>query len=379
MSETSQQVSCAVVGLGHGLEDVYTVLAHPRMRLRAVCDIRQEPFEWLTGTRNLEDAGLDISSSQAHLRMVSAIRASGDMAAVEYVHQFADLLDRDDIQGIVLVVPDPLHEEFTVRALEAGKHVLCTKPMATTMQGALHIARTALQRPAHYMLGFQVSYSNFCKAILDLIADGTIGTPRLARFDYHRQPWRPMHRTKNAPTDGSIVKEGVHWLDLIYRINGERPWTRISGLSGKDLLEDLEFEDNGIVILDYEGGFRAAHTFTYFRKSRIEEDFLLVGDRATVRGSFSELRLETDTAERTIGIDAMRLPDGIHFGYTAMYDEFARMVIDGTEPYSGWRNALENMLTCVAAQTAVAENRTVERSEFTTWDWRAQDQLAGHR
>jgi hypothetical protein len=97
---------------------------------------------------------------------------------------------------------------------------------------------------------------------------------------------------------------------------------------------------------------------------------LLVGETGTLRGTFTELRLDTDTERRAIHVPAKEMPAEHHFGYVAMHDEFAAMVLDGKEPYSNWRNGLENMLTCHAAQLAVGENRMVHRDEFADLDWR---------
>lgn len=371
-----EEIRCAVVGLGQGLEDVYVLLNHPRFRLRAVCEINRAPYEWITGEAALADAGVDISNSAGHLRLIEGIRGSAGADAVDYVEVYDDLLARDDIDAVVLVVPDTLHEPYSVMALEAGKYVMCSKPMAVDINSALRVAEAARAHPGRFMVGFQMSNSTFARTVLSVLESGEVGELRQIRFDYHRSPWRPMHMTKNAPVDGSILKEGTHWLDLIYRLNGERPWTHIAGFAGKDRLHDLEFEDNGIVILDYEGGFRATHTFSYFRPSSRREDFLLVGEKGTMRGDFQRLLVETDKGERTVEAPWPDLPAERHFGYVGMHNAFGSMILDGVEPPSNWRSGLENMLTCHAAQIAVAGNRMVSRADFTEVDWRNKPSLA---
>lgn len=222
---SGQRVRCAVVGLGQGLEDVYVALRHPRFELVAACDRNRAPYDWITGRARLEDAGRDISTSPGHLRLVQESREALAQRSLDYIADYDEVLARGDIDAVILVVPDTLHEDFTVRALHAGKYVLCTKPMAITMDSAFSIADVARQHPGHYMLGFQMSYSAFAQALLGVVADGVIGQPRQIRFDFHREPWRPMHRRKHAAIDGSVFKEGTHWLDLFYRLNGMQPWT----------------------------------------------------------------------------------------------------------------------------------------------------------
>lgn len=367
----TSRATCAVVGLGQGLEDLYCTLYHPRFDVRAVCDPNPAAYGWITGQERLEDSGKDIASSPHHLAWVEQIRKAPEAGAIEYVADFQQLLDRDDVEAVVLVVPDKLHEPYVLRALEAGKYVLCTKPMALSLDGALRIAEAARRHPGHYMLGFQMTYSPFARVLLDVIASGEIGDVRQLRFDYHRKPWRPMHSTKNADVDGAIIKEGTHWLDLIYRLGGQRPWRAVSAFGAIDELGGtVEFEDNGVLIVDYDG-FRAAHTFSYFRRADPVEDFLLVGSKGTVRGTFERLTVETDDGERVVDVPGHALPYQHHVGYYEMIDEFARVVLDGHEPYTDWRTGLENMLVCHASQVAVMDGRTVRREELRDRDWRA--------
>jgi UDP-N-acetylglucosamine 3-dehydrogenase len=371
-----EDIRCAVVGLGQGLEDVYVLLNHPRLRVTAVCDTDRAPYEWIRGESALADAGVDISTSAGHLRLIDGIRESPGADSIEYVEHYEELLARDDIDAVVLVVPDPLHVPYSIMALEAGKFVMCSKPMAVDIGSALRLAETARAHPGRFMVGFQMSNSTFARTVLSVVESGEVGEPRQIRFDYHRHPWRPMHATKNAEVDGSILKEGTHWLDLIYRLNGQRPWTRIAGFAGRDRLHDIEFEDNGTLIVDYDGGFRATHTFSYFRRSSRREDFLLVGEKGTMRGDFERLLVETDAGERTVEAPWPDLPAERHFGYVGMHDAFAAMIHDGVEPASNWRSGLENMLTCHAAQIAVANNEMVSREDFADVDWRTKLSLA---
>lgn len=160
---------------------------------------------------------------------------------------------------------------------------------------------------------------------------------------------------------------------MFYRLTGERRFTRVAGFGSIDVNHgETDFEDNGVVILDYEG-CRAAHTFSYFRaathRTRRPQSFLLVGDRGRMWGSFSELFLEIDAEERAFSIPGHRYELQNHVGYAEMYDELAGVVLEGKRPYSNWQTALENMLTAHAAQLAVSENRTVTRAELRDLDW----------
>src|SRR5260370_27736510 len=170
--------------------------------------------------------------------------------------------------------------------------------------------------------------------------------------------------------EGSSRREGVLWSDMISRIAARRPFTRVAAFGGIDVnIDKTDFEDNGVTIIDYVD-FGVYPDCSYCRSSRRPEDLWVVGDRGPLRGTFWELFLENDQGERTIAIPPFRMPLQWLVGYEDMHDEFARMVLDGKEPYSNWETALENMLTAYAAQIAVAENRVGDRQELASADWR---------
>ena len=366
-------VRCAIVGLVQGLEDVYTTLNHPRYTVVALCDTNPQVKRWFSGEENIDEVGDEAAIFEHHKQWVKAARETPGFESVEFIESFDEVLARDDIDAVILVLPDVLHAPFAIAALNAGKYVMSTKPMARTPEEAFEIADAARAHPNHYMLGFQLSYSTFAQEVMSVIDSGEIGTVRQIRFDYHRGPWRPVHRKKYADVDGAMIKEGVHWLDLIYRLSGELPWKAMSGFGGRDTFPDsFEFEDNGVLLIDFEG-FRAAHTFTYYRRaSDHAEDFLLVGEKGLIRGTFDKLEVVTDAGVREIDVPGMLLPQQHHVGYYEMHDAFAAMCLDDTTPYTNWQTALENMLSCYAAQIAVADGRTVHRDEFAAIDWRVK-------
>ena len=367
----------AVVGLIQGLEDVYTTLNHPRHTLVAVCDIDRRPWQWLSGDRDVAAEPAETAVFAHHRRWVEEIRRHPDFSAVTFTENYDKILDRADIDAVVLVLPDRLHREFTVRALERGKYVLATKPMALTIGEAFDIAHVAQGHPNHFMLGYQLTYGWFAQQILRIVQAGDVGTPRLVRFDFHRGPWRPVHKKKHAPIDGAMVKEGGHWLDLFYRISGQRGWQTMTGLAGLDKPgnNDFEFEDNGALVIDY-GGFRVAHGFSYFRQPHgRSESFALIGEEGSISGTFNELTLETDDGVKLLTAPPKVLPYQFHAGYFEMHDAFTAMALDDVEPYTNWRTGLENVLTSYASEIALSENRSIRRSELIGIDWRHRPML----
>lgn len=357
-------ISCAVVGLKQGLETVYVLLHHPDFTVKVVCDVDPEPYGWITGRIDPEKSNQDYPHIPVAKAMLAELRQTPGTREIEFTNDFEAVLRRTDVQAVLLFTPDAWHEAQTIAALKAGKYVLCTKPMALTIDSAERIAAVARQYPHHYMLGFQFIYTPFARRVMEEVCSGTLGAVRQLSFHFHRGPFRPIYRRK-AVSGGTIIQECCHWLDLFYLFSGQAKFTKVAGFGGLDLhgaIQDIE--DNGAVIIEYENRVRAAMLFTYFRRSEHPEFFTLNGERGQLRGSFDRLTIEDESGVRTIEIAGnRRLPGLIHEGYYEMHDEFAAMIRENREPYSGWEAGLENVMISAAAQKALDCGGLVLRGE----------------
>jgi predicted dehydrogenase len=99
-------------------------------------------------------------------------------------------------------VPNSLHCEWTVKAAGAGKHVLCEKPVVTTMKDFDRIEAAAAAGGVVVFEAFMYLHHPQTRKILDLLRSGKLGTPRLVDscFDY----WLPRDDTGNIRLNGSL-------------------------------------------------------------------------------------------------------------------------------------------------------------------------------
>ena len=147
-------------------------------------------------------------------------------------------VDRDDIDVIDIVTPGDSHAEIAIAALEAGKHVLCEKPLANTVAEAeamADAAQRALARGVYAMVGFtyrRVPAATFAR---DLVASGRLGTINQVRASY-RQDWLvdpgvPLawRLQKDLAGSGALGDIGAHAIDLAQFITGMK-LTSVSGI-----------------------------------------------------------------------------------------------------------------------------------------------------
>ncbi|MFE7773466.1 Gfo/Idh/MocA family protein [Streptomyces sp. NPDC057445] len=173
-------------------------------------------------------------------RDAAAVRAAADKhgwAAAET--DWRALVTRDDVQLVDICTPGDSHAEIAIAALEAGKHVLCEKPLANSVAEAEAMAaaaRRARERGQVAMVGFnyrRVPALSYARA---LIADGRLGTLRHLRFTYLQDwlvdpdfplTWRL--RREHAGS-GALGDLGAHIVDLAQYLAGE-PLVGVSALA----------------------------------------------------------------------------------------------------------------------------------------------------
>ena len=117
--------------------------------------------------------------------------AAGEVAAKNNsIHIYGDyeaVLADPEIEAVYIPLPNHLHLPWTVKALQAGKHVLCEKPLACNAREARAMAEAAAEAGLLLMEAFMYRFHPRSQRIKQLIADGFIGTPCLVRsaFCYH--------------------------------------------------------------------------------------------------------------------------------------------------------------------------------------------------
>ncbi|MET0159995.1 MAG: Gfo/Idh/MocA family oxidoreductase [Acidimicrobiales bacterium] len=124
-----------------------------------------------------------------------------------------------DVDVVSVVVANPLHRQIVEGLLDAGKHVLCEKPMAPTVEDAEAMVAAAKASGRETGIGFVFRRSPAINAIRDQVASGAIGRP--VHFnghywcDYGVDPRAPMSwRYKGGPGSGALSDIGSHLIDL---------------------------------------------------------------------------------------------------------------------------------------------------------------------
>ncbi|GAA3311140.1 Gfo/Idh/MocA family protein [Arthrobacter ramosus] len=213
----------------------------------------------------------------------------------ESATDWREVIARDDIDIVDIVTPGDSHAEIAIAALEAGKHVLCEKPLANTVAEAeamAEAAERAAARGIRAMVGFTYRRVPAVTFLRNLIAEGVVGTVHQVRASY-RQDWlvdpeMPLawRLQKEHAGSGALGDIGAHAIDLAQFVTGmhlekvsgtidtivkERPLpVSASGLSGKGapVYGQVTVDDIAIFAGRFESGALASFEASRFATGR---------------------------------------------------------------------------------------------------------------
>ena len=148
------------------------------------------------------------------------------------------LIARDDVHLVDICAPGDVHAEIAIAALDAGKHVLCEKPLANTVAEAEAMGEAAARAARHgvqAMIGFNYRRVPAIALARQLVAGGRLGPLRHVRAaylqDWLADPAAPMtwRLQRERAGSGALGDIGAHAVDLAQYLTGE-PLTGVSGL-----------------------------------------------------------------------------------------------------------------------------------------------------
>ena len=177
-----------------------------------------------------------VASREAARADAYAAEFGGVRAHASYEALLAD----PDVDALYVPLPNALHEAWTVRALEAGKHVLCEKPLAPTAAACRRMGEAATANGRLLMEAFMYRFHPRTRAVARLVADGAIGRPRRLEAAFTFAVRDPANVRLSAElAGGALLDVGCYAVDAARRTLGEEPVEAVAfatyGGSGVDV------------------------------------------------------------------------------------------------------------------------------------------------
>lgn len=179
---------------------------------------------------------------------------------------YRQLLERKDIDAVLIATPLYLHAPMSIEALRSGKHVFCEKMIAYSIEEAKHMLRVARQTGLTLQIGHQRRYDPSYQHAWKLIKDGILGKITHVRAHWNRNSsWRRPcpdpkldelvnWRLYRRFSQGLMAELGSHQIDVVNWMLGETPCA-VTGVGGIDYWKDgREVYDNVQCIFEYPSG-----------------------------------------------------------------------------------------------------------------------------
>lgn len=260
MESNKKKIRFAVVGCGHiGKRHAEMVVRDPGAELVALCDIRPK-----------EELGIEAYPVAFFSDMTSLLQSGLD------------------IDVINICVPNGLHAELAIQAIESGHHVVIEKPMALQVQDAERVLQTSLKYQKEVFCVMQNRYSPPSVWIKQMIDSGRLGKIYLVQLNcfWNRDEryYKPGGWHGDACLDGgTLFTQFSHFIDIMYWLFGDiqHIQARFADFNHQQL---TDFEDSGLVTFEFvNGGMGCLNYSTAVWNKNMESSMLIIAENGSVK------------------------------------------------------------------------------------------------
>ena len=234
---------------------------NPNVELVAVCDINQE-------------RALEVAEKYGVLSYTS----------------YEELLKSAEVDAVSVCTPNYLHAPITIAALEAGLHVLCEKPMATSKEEAEAMIGAAEKNGKKLMIGHNQRFVPSHQKARQLIANGEVGRIYSFRTAFgHGGPegWSVDGKEswffeKEKAFVGAMGDLGVHKTDLLRYVLGEEI-VEVGAFVETNAKDFADVDDNAVCVLKTESGIIGTLAASWAYTSKEDNSTIIYGEKAILR------------------------------------------------------------------------------------------------
>jgi xylose dehydrogenase (NAD/NADP) len=270
-------------------------------------------------------------------------------------NDYAALLKDPEIDAVYIPLANHLHGPWTLRALKAGKHVLCEKPIALDAREAKTMAAAAEKTGLLLMEAFMYRFHPQVERALELVRSGEIGDVRFVRssftFPYAGDP--SNYRWSPGKGGGSLLDVGCYPVSGARLFFGEEP---ISVFAKGRFHPRRRIDMSVSALLEFPGG-RPAHLDASF-EAQFQSRLDIAGSRGRIELPRAFSQKSFDVEIRVFkGDEENVLPIPASNSYVRMVDHFGEALLANRPPRYGVRHAVLNMKVIDAVFGSIRSGR----------------------
>jgi predicted dehydrogenase len=248
-----------------------------------------------------------------------AAAAAAQWGIPRSVGGYEALLADPEIDAVYIPLPNHLHAEWTVRAAEAGKHVLCEKPLALTLAEVDRIAAAAAAARVHVAEAFMYRHHAQTHAVHELVSGGAIGQLRFVRGCFSFVLDRPGDvRFDPAKGGGAVWDIGCYPISYARMLAGAEP----ESVEASTVLGPTHVDVSVAAVLRFPGNVLALVDASFVAPFRTEIE--VVGSSGTIRVAHPFKPGERETVVVTRGDEVLEHVVEAPPLYVAQFEDFGR-------------------------------------------------------
>ncbi len=316
-----------------------TFAENPSVRLMAVCDADPQRV----------DAAL------------AAAGATAEYGTTDYKRILAD----ERIEAVFVCTPPWVTPGITIDALSAGKHVLCEKPMATSLEDAERVAEAERVSGKLLQVGFTYRHGPLMDALQRWIAEGRLGRPLQIRISVYDEVWDPtgnpelydriFHTLRHGPP---CIHDGAHSADHLAFLTGSTP-VKVTA-QGLKTRPEFPAPNYNTAIIEFANGDQAKLEVAWFLPHFPPGEFQIMGPSGTAymdRVNNEAVLVQGKVTERVqLGENRVRSC------FRTQLEKFVTSVRAGTTPVPGSREGIASLKLTQAIAHAMESGTPVSMS-----------------
>jgi predicted dehydrogenase len=267
---------------------------------------------------------------------------------------FDEIIKNEDIDIVYIVLPNSMHADFVVRAAKARKHVICEKPMATTVEDCHRMISACAEAGVQLSVGYRLHFDPFNKEMMRLGQDQVFGPVKQVVSDHsmkvEKHEWR---LDASLAGGGPLMDLGIYCVQAAIYVTGNLP------LSVK-----AEFLPNTkpSLIKSVEAGIKWEMNFPGGQKAICESSYCKDGDMLKAEAANGWFKLEPGYQYNGLKGETSHAPMKLHpiNQQAAQMDDFALCILNETESKVPGEMGLRDVEIMMAIYESAKTGKTID-------------------
>jgi len=297
-----------------------------------------------------------------------------------FFDSYKEMLE-SEIDAVLVLVPHHAHEEIVIQAAEAGKHILCEKPMATTLEGCDQMIDATQKAGVKFMIAENHRFLPVHQSIYNYIKEGFIGKTFMARtfegvFETHNitnsKSWKASIERAGG---GALMDMGVHKFATLNWILDDTVESAYCWLTKQINNLPEKGEDNAFIFLKYHSGIIVECTLSFTVNSPPTNHLEIYGTKGTLIENHSwkdPVRLYSSKESDAEKYDGWYLPKINHGTFPKYYlismgiedAHFTECILEDKDPSFNPEDAKEAVATALLAYLSAIKGKTTTMNEL---------------